>query len=309
MLSFAPKTAFLVASVSVQGFNPRFTGCSMARIERISRIIPEIRMKALPCYGMLLVGAALVFSGCQSAPHDRVPVPKRIVDLSPPLSANTLELQLGQRVVEFLGLPSRLRFRPVVPPTPDHSFGLVVYELPSHTGAHVDAPGRLLKHGERVDQIGLEKLVGPARVLDLRWKGQRSQIEATDLENYQIDSGDVVILFVGYTPPSTNSDWPKYPTISRESALWLANRKVRAVATDAPSLGDFQRYAELLSQNRPPEEVWAERIPLFRAGIPVVEGLVNVEQLLGEDRVQLIALPPPVADRSGSPARVVAMIY
>src|SRR4051812_48781718 len=40
------------------------------------------------------------------------------------------------------------------------------YSLGAHTGTHVDAPLHFIKGGAPVDQVPLEKFVGPARVID-----------------------------------------------------------------------------------------------------------------------------------------------
>src|SRR5690349_17623359 len=40
-------------------------------------------------------------------------------------------------------------------------------KLSSHTGTHIDAPSHFLKDGISVDLLSLEKLIGPALVLDL----------------------------------------------------------------------------------------------------------------------------------------------
>jgi arylformamidase len=39
--------------------------------------------------------------------------------------------------------------------------------ISAHTGTHVDAPSHFLKDGKTIDQIALERLIGPAKVIDL----------------------------------------------------------------------------------------------------------------------------------------------
>lgn len=250
--------------------------------------------------------AAVLFFGCTG--DNQPPLPKRIVDLSPVLVPELPVRQLGSRVVEFLGIPPRLGFTPVKPVREDHAYGLALFTLPSQVGAHVDPPGRLLKQGARVDEIPLNRLVGTGRVVDLRWKSQTSMIQASDLEHFPIERGDVVVLFVGYEPPAAY-EWPRYPSLSMQAAEWLARKQIAALLTDAPSIANYRRYAELMDKGSPVEEVWAERLVLFRSGIPVVEGLVNIGELLGERRLLIVVLPLPVAERSGAPARVVALLY
>jgi kynurenine formamidase len=184
------------------------------------------------------------------------------------------------------------------------------FELVSHLGAHLDAPGRLLKDGARADEVPLAKLYGPAEVLDLRWKDRQSPLQVTDLENYdsQISENKILILYVGYSQPK-DEDWPAYPPISVEAARWLADKGIRALATDMPSIGSFSRYADLMDKGRPPEDVWEERLAFLRKDIPIIEGLTNLGKLLREENVVFAGFPLPIADRSGAPMRAVALIF
>jgi kynurenine formamidase len=166
----------------------------------------------------------------------------------------------------------------------------------------------LLKGGERADQVPLDKLYGRARLVDLRWKDRHSPLEITDLENYTIAPNEILVLFVGYTQPQ-NEDWPAYPPVSPQAAQWLANKKIRALATDMPSIGSLSRYADLMDKNRPPEEVWADRLAFSQAGIPVIQGLSNVGQLVGEKNVIFVGFPLALADRNGAPMRAAALIF
>jgi kynurenine formamidase len=257
------------------------------------------------CFGLLLVSGML---GCRTAGTAGIPMPKKIVDLSPSITED-LPLRLyGHRACEFLGLKERIAFTPIVPQKEQYTFGLTVVELPSHLGAHLDAPGRLLKGGERADQVPLEKLFGRAQVIDLRWKDRHTPLQITDLENFEIAPKAILILYVGYAEPQ-DEDWPTYPPLSRDAAKWLAEKKIRALATDMPSIGSLSHYADLMDKNRAPEEVWEERIALAKADIPVIEGLSNIQQILNEKNVVFVGFPLALADRSGAPMRAAALVY
>lgn len=256
----------------------------------------------------LAIAAALGASACRGGTSVGLPMPKDVVDLSPPLTPDAAVRQLGHRACEFLGIKKELSFKPVVPANKDYAFGLTTFEIVSHVGAHLDAPGRLLKGGERADQVDLHKLVGRAQVIDLRWKDRHSPLQITDLDNYEIEKDRILILYVGYQQPQ-DDDWPAYSPISLEAAQWLANKGIRALATDMPSIGSFTRYAELMEKDRPPAEVWAERLAFSTAGIPVVEGLTNISSILKEENVIFVGFPLPIKDRSGAPMRAAALVY
>ena len=255
---------------------------------------------------VLLVVAGV--PGCRSGGTVSVLMPKKIVDLSPVMTEDLPVRQFGHRATEFFGLKERLTFTPILPSKDTYAFGLTYFELASNVGAHLDAPARLLKGGDRADQVPLEKLFGRARLVDLRWKDRNSPLEITDLENYSIAANEIVLLFVGYSQPQ-DEDWPTYSPLSVQASQWLAAKKIRAVATDMPSIGSFSRYADLMEKNRPPEEVWAERLAFFQAGIPVIEGLSNLGHLMGEKNIVFIGFPLAIADRSGAPMRAAALVF
>ena len=254
----------------------------------------------------LVFMAALV--GCRGGSLETIPTPKKIIDLSPVITQDSPVREFGHRGVEFLGLKERLTFTPVVPSKSSYTFGLSYFDLPSNVGAHLDAPARLLRGGERPDQVPLDRLYGRARVVDLRWKDRHTPLQITDLENYNIVPNEILILFVGYTQPQ-DEDWPLYSSLSVQAAQWLAAKKIRALATDMPSIGSFYRYAELMEKGRPPEEVWAERLALMQAGIPVIEGLTNLGHLLGEKNIVFVGFPLAIADSAGAPMRAAALIF
>src|SRR3972149_1508744 len=88
----------------------------------------------------------LGLAGCR-APG--VPLPRRIVDLSPVLTADVNMQRLGSHALEFLGSDGRIRSTPVVPNDPGMAFGLHALNFLSHSGAHLDAPARILRGGDR----------------------------------------------------------------------------------------------------------------------------------------------------------------
>lgn len=251
------------------------------------------------------------FLGCaRDGSTSGVPMPRKIIDLSPPLTADLAVKQFGHRACEFLGLTGRLQFTPVIPSNPDYTFGLTRFEIVSHVGAHLDAPARLLQNGELPVEVPLTKLYGPAQVLDLRWKDRQTSLQVTDLENYesQIAANRILILYVGYAQPK-DEDWPAYPPLSVEAAQWLAKKGIKALATDMPSIGSFSRYADLMDKGRPSEEVWEERLAFFKEGIPIIEGLTNIGKLLREESIVFAGFPLPIVDRSGAPMRAVALVF
>ncbi|MFC4597144.1 cyclase family protein [Cohnella hongkongensis] len=125
-----------------------------------------------------------------------------------------------------------------------------------HTGTHVDAPLHMLAGGETIDTIALERLVGPARVLDLT--GVKEHITKEDLVPFAIAKGERILL-------KTSSSYSEqfltdFVYLREDGARYLADVGVGLVATDA--LGIERAQAEFPTHRT-----------LMRSGVIIVEGL------------------------------------
>jgi arylformamidase len=257
---------------------------------------------------ILTMAGTLALSGCSSS-GDRAPQPRRIVDLSPPITRDLNVERLGRRTLSFLASDGLTTYEPIIPERKELAFGMERLCLLSHTGSHLDAPARLLQGGEHPGQIALDRLIGPARVVDFRWHDRDSPLQITDLAQTPIKAGDVVILFVGYSPPTATDQWPAYAPLSTQASEWLVAKRIRALATDMPAIASFETIAQQLRAQQPVEKVWAEYIPFFQAQIPVIAGLVNLETIVQETTVTFVGLPLPLSEGNGAPVRAAAFVY
>ena len=270
----------------------------------VPRWVPSKRMALVLA---VLAGLGPALTSC----NDRPPAPRRpefIIDLSPPLTETTVLRQYGRRASEFFGLKPRTEVTRVRPEDEWKTYGFSYFDILSHGGAHLDASARLMREGLKPDEIPLDKLFGWARVLDLRWHDRNSPITIADLETFRIKPGEIIILYLGYEAPK-NEDWPEYAYLSGPAARWLAGIGVRLIGTDLPSLGSLRKTADMMEKRRPAEEIWASHVPFFEKDIPVIEGLANLDQVLGEKRMYFAAFPLPIPERSGAPVRAVMLIY
>jgi len=256
--------------------------------------------------GALALLASLFGSGCSN--QTAVPQPRKIVDLSPIITPDLNLRRLGPKVLDLFGTDGRTHVLPLLPQDPTLAYGIGKLEIMTHTGAHLDAPSRLLRGGEPPARVRLDTVFGSARVVDLRWHDRHSPIQITDLELKPIEPGEVVILFLGYEPPVDN-EWPRFSPLSEQAARWLVAKKIRALATDTPALTRFEDIGERLRKHQPPEAVWAEHLPFFQAQIPVIAGLVNLDAIVREPSVVFVGLPLSLAIGNGSPIRAAAFVY
>ncbi len=248
----------------------------------------------------------LALVGCQGEPSP--PMPRKIVDLSPVISPDLMVRRLGSRALDFLGTDGRTRTSPLVPPMANQAFGLDEIRILSHTGAHLDAPSRLLRGGESPSRIGLDKVFGKAHVIDLRWHNRQSPIEITDLELKPPKAGDIAILLTGYEAPKPEH-WPRFAPLSEQAARWLAAKGIKAIATDMPMLARLDDISDRMEKGHPPEVIWAEYLPFFQSQIPVIAGLSHLEVIAKEPQIVFIGFPLALAIGNGAPMRAAALVY
>lgn len=170
----------------------------------------------------------------------------------------------------------------------------------THAGTHMDAPVHFGMPGPTIDQIPLDNLMGYARILDLTGILPGAEIKLADLGILQskLNERDSLIIKTGWSRFSL-SDPGKYrdrlPRIGEELAYWLAEKKIKILAVEPPSIANV---------NDLPEVTLIHRI-LFSAQIIIVEGICNLEGIKANE-VELMVLPLKIRDGDGAPARVLA---
>jgi arylformamidase len=142
----------------------------------------------------------------------------------------------------------------------NHADREAVYEsrldMDLHTGTHVDAPLHMLKDGATIESIGLEELVGHARVADLTQC--EDCITRADLEPLGLQRNDWVLF---KTRNSLHEAFdPGFVYLREDGARYLVELGVRGVGTDALGIERSQ-----------PE--YPTHRTLFRNGVIIVEGL------------------------------------
>jgi kynurenine formamidase len=192
------------------------------------------------------------------------------------------------------------------------------FSAAEHGGTHLDAPVHFSEGKWTTDQIPLDRLIGPAAVVDLSAKAEGNPdylVTVEDLTAWEGAHGrlqdDVLLLLrTGWSrfwPDrlrylGTDKTGPEavaslhFPGIDSLAARWLATeRKVRAVGIDTPSL-DFGQSTSFTTHQ-----------VLFAANIPGFENVASLEQLPATG-AWVIALPMKIKGGSGGPLRIVAAV-
>ena len=191
-------------------------------------------------------------------------------------------------------------------------------KLSEHGGTHLDAPIHFAAGKQTADKIPLERLIGPATVIDVKAASQADRdyrFTVADLENWErqhgrLPDGAIVLFNTG-----SSKLWPDrkaymgtdergpgavaklhFPGLSEELARFLVERrKVAAVGLDTPSL-DYGQSKDFI----------AHRI-LLGANIPGFENVTELDQLPANGAT-VVALPVKIRDGSGGPLRIVALV-
>jgi arylformamidase len=169
---------------------------------------------------------------------------------------------------------------------------LSAYSLGAHSGTHIDAPMHFVRDGVSIDLVSLDRLIGPARVIDIPDGVQA--INAAELNRHRWKGSPRVI----FRTRSSLRGWMHSPTFHRDfayiapdAAQLLADAGVQLVGVDYLSAEQFGAPAPM-----------THRI-LLGKGIPIVEGLA-LEGVRSGD-YDLIVLPMKVGGHEGAPARAV----
>lgn len=188
--------------------------------------------------------------------------------------------------------------------------------LAEHGGTHLDAPIHFAEGGWTTDEIPLDKLIGPATVIDVRSQAAKNpdyRVTVEDVRSWEkahgrIPEGAIVLILTGwgqYWPNKKEylgSDKPgdvdhlRFPGFSREVAEFLVNERViDAVGIDTASL-DYGKSKDFI----------AHRI-LCKANKPGLENIANLDRLPPKGAT-LMALPMKVKGGSGGPTRIIALL-
>jgi len=171
-------------------------------------------------------------------------------------------------------------------------FTLSALSLGAHSGTHIDAPSHFIRDGATIDQVALDRLIGPARVIDIADAVQ--SIDAAELNRHSWRGASRIL----FRTRSSHHGWMSDSTFHRDfayiapdAATLLADAGVQLVGVDYNSAEQFGAPAPLTHR------------ALLGKGIPIVEGLVLDKVPAGD--YDLIVLPIKIGGHEAAPARAV----
>jgi kynurenine formamidase len=180
-----------------------------------------------------------------------------------------------------------------------------------HYGTHLDAPAHFPRGKTTVDRIPVERLIGPAVVLDVRKEGEGdadyrlpvARVEEWERAHGEIPAGAIVLLRTGRASLWPHADRYRgmasdgtmhFPGFSVEAVKYLISKRVSGIGADAMSVDagnskDYEVHHLALGSD------------LFQ-----IENLADMSEL-PESGSQLIVAPIKLEGGSGGPCRVFAI--
>ncbi len=168
--------------------------------------------------------------------------------------------------------------------------GLVIswLETTCHVGTHVDAPLHVVEGGASVEEIPLQRFLGPVEVVDAASAGDR--IRPRDLPPRWRPGAPRVFFRTGACPPGAAVFPGRFPGLDVELVELLARSGVVLVGLDTPSV------------DPPDDPELRAHLALAREGITWIEGLDLARA--GPGMWEMVGLPLPLAGAEAAPVRV-----
>lgn len=160
---------------------------------------------------------------------------------------------------------------------------LSALSMGAHTGTHVDAPIHFLPDGSGADEVPLDHLIGPARVIEI--KDPRA-VKAAELRGHNLGTRERLLFKTSNSERcwKTSQFVPDFVSIAEDAASYLASLNTLAVGIDYLSVGSPETHRTLLG-----------------AGVVIVEGL-NLAGV-SPGRYELLCLPLKILGCDGALAR------
>ncbi|THU96821.1 putative cyclase [Dendrothele bispora CBS 962.96] len=158
--------------------------------------------------------------------------------------------------------------------------GLPTFECcPIVKGTHVDAPSHFIPNGTNIDEIPVERLFGPALIVDVSHKKEREAITwEEDLKPLEgkINEETILLFYTGWSKHYTSNalQYYQHPYLEISAAEEIAKRRVKVIGMDFASPDDSGKGTE---GGFPVHRI------ILGAGIPIVENLTNLGRLVEED--------------------------
>ncbi|GAV05348.1 hypothetical protein RvY_15496 [Ramazzottius varieornatus] len=195
------------------------------------------------------------------------------------------------------------------------SYRIKFYEAAEHGGTHLDAPSHFSKIGLSVEKIPLDKLMGPAVIIDVREKAARNldyQVTVQDAYDWEkkygrIPNGAFVFMNSGW-----DAFWPdKKKIFNFDNSTGVETYHFPAFHPNTTAFLVFQRYISGLGVDTPSTDYGQAAV--FKTHEILANnsavGFENVKNLgkLASVGAHVIAIPIKITDGTGAPLGLIGI--
>ena len=177
----------------------------------------------------------------------------------------------------------------------EDGYNLELLFFSSHTGTHIDAPYHFDKHGIKIHQIPINRLVGKAIIIKIH-KSKNSAITKLDITKFEKRNGIIpnnssVFFYSGWQKNLyKNNYFIENPGLDISAAKYLVSKKINLVGIDSPSI-DLGK-----------DESFSVHQILSKKNILIVENLANLDKITSKE-FNFTILPLKLKNATGSPVR------
>ena len=154
---------------------------------------------------------------------------RRVVDLSVPVDAGTV-VYPGDPAPRF-EVHSTIRAQ---------GFNLLSIHLGSQSGTHVDAPYHFEEDGSRIDEVPVDRFVGPGVVVDAPGLDPRAEITWEHVAPVagRIEPGVIVLLRTGWSAHYGAERYFEHPFLGAEACQRMLDLGARSFCIDAINIDE-----------------------------------------------------------------------
>jgi arylformamidase len=168
-------------------------------------------------------------------------------------------------------------------------------QMSAHVGTHMDAPRHFVRDGATVDRVPLERLVGPAMVIEVEGDGP---VTARDLRRVGVPPDTTRLLIKTRNSRLWRSGKaefdPAFVALDPSAARWAVACGIQVLGID---------YLSVDPADGPGD--YAAHRTLLEGGVIILESLDL--SAVAPGRYTLVALPLKVVDGDGAPVRAILL--
>ncbi|MFC1942679.1 cyclase family protein [Chloroflexota bacterium] len=198
---------------------------------------------------------------------------------------------LGEGMIHWPMSPVYPHFDYVLHPSKGNIVTMSQININVHNGTHVDAPRHFVEDGTPIDEMPLDAIMGPARIIEIK---DNVSIKPEELAPYDIQPGERILFKTSNSALYKKGKFVEdYVYISNEAGYFLRDKKVSVVGIDYQAIGSIKDMDGLIEVHK----------TLLCSGIWVIEVLDLSAVKAG--RYELICLPIKLTQGDAGPARAI----